>query len=315
MLSARGVVQFWSGHLDEATASLEAGAAAAAACGSLRERNDGHGYLALLEAMRGRLSRAAELAAEAAGPADPGLAGPACGAAEVALACVHLERNELHDTRDRLKRADAALRIRPEKLVGAMACLVAARYRLAEGRARAASEMTSRARHGWSPPSWLDHRLSLLESRAYAALGDVSSAVDAARRADPAASLDATVALVHAWLDGGDSQAARHALENGPDDAVEVQDHSRLDRWLADARLGYSCGDQARGRRSLQRALRLGESEQLRLSFAMEAAWIHPVLRSDPQLADAHQHLLEPGPAGAGRGRGGATRPQGKRRR
>ena len=305
VLSARGVVQFWSGHLDEAAASLEAGVAAAAACGSLRERNDGHGYLALLEAMRGRLSHAAELAAEAAGPADPGLAGPACGAAEVALACAHLERNELHDTRDRLKRADAALRIRPEKLVGAMACLVAARYRLAEGRARAASEMTSRARHGWSPPSWLDHRLSLLESRAYAALGDVSSAVDAARRADPAASLDATVALVHAWLDGGDSQAARHALENGPDDAVEVQDHSRLDRWLADARLGYSCGDQARGRRSLQRALRLGESEQLRLSFAMEAAWIHPVLRSDPQLADAHQHLLEPGPVGAGRGRAG----------
>ena len=86
VLSARGVVQFWSGHLDEATASLEAGAAAAAASGSPRERNDGHGYLALLEAMRGRLSRAAELAAEAAGPADPGLAGPACGAAEVALA-------------------------------------------------------------------------------------------------------------------------------------------------------------------------------------------------------------------------------------
>ena len=27
----------------------------------------------------------------------------------------------------------------------------------------------------------------------------------------------------------------------------------------------------------------------------MQAAWIRPVLRSDPQLADSHRHLLEPG--------------------
>jgi LuxR family transcriptional regulator, maltose regulon positive regulatory protein len=305
VLSARGMVQFWSGHLDEAAASLEAGAAAAAVSGNLRDRADCHGYLALLEVMRGRLSRAAELAAEAVGPVGNGLTGPACGAAEVALAFVHLERNELHDTRDRLKRADAALRARPEKLVGATACLVAVRYRLAEGRIGAASEMIGRARHDWSPPSWLEHRLTLLESRAYAAAGDISSAVDAAGRADPGASLDATAALAHAWLDGGDDQAASHALQNGPDDDVDVQDHIRLDRWLADARLGYSSGDQARGRRSLQRALRLGEQEQLRLSFAMEAAWIRPVLRSDPQLADTHRHLFEPGPIGAGRGRAG----------
>ncbi len=104
-----------------------------------------------------------------------------------------------------------------------------------------------------------------------------------------------------AWLDAGDHQAAGQALENGPDDAGEVEDPSRLDRWLADARLGYSRGDQARGRRSLQRALQLGESEQLRLPFAMQAAWIRPVLRSDPQLADTHRHLLEPGLVGHGR--------------
>ena len=65
MLSARGVVQFWSGHFDEAALSLDAGAAAAALSGSMSERADCYGYLALLEALRGRLNRAAELAAEA----------------------------------------------------------------------------------------------------------------------------------------------------------------------------------------------------------------------------------------------------------
>ena len=304
VLSARGVVQFWSGHLDEAAVSLDAGAAAATVTGSMSERTDCLGYLALLEALRGRLNRAAELAAGASPAGQDGteMAGPACGAAEVALALVHLERNERHDARDRLKRADAALRVRPERLVGAAACLVVARYRLAEGRAKAASEMIARARHGWSPPGWLDHMLTLLESRAYAAAGDLSSAVGIAERANPGARIDATVALAHAWLDAGDDQAAGQALENGPDDTDEAQDRNRLDRWLVDARLGYSRGDQAQGRRSLQRALGLAEPEQLRLPFAMQAAWIRPVLRSDPHLAEAHRHLLEPGLIDPGRG-------------
>ena len=304
VLSARGVVQFWSGHLDEAAVSLDAGAAAATVTGSMSERTDCLGYLALLEALRGRLNRAAELAAGASPAGQDGteMAGPACGAAEVALALVHLERNERHDARDRLKRADAALRIRPERLVGAAACLVVARYRLAEGRAKAASEMIARARHGWSPPGWLDHTLTLLESRAHAAAGDLSSAVGIAERANPEARIDATVALAHAWLDAGHDQAAGQALENGPDDADEAQDRNRLDRWLVDARLGYSRGDQAQGRRSLQRALGLAEPEQLRLPFAMQAAWIRPVLRSDPHLAEAHRHLLEPGLIDPGRG-------------
>ena len=304
VLSARGVVQFWSGHLDEAAVSLDAGAAAATVTGSMPERTDCLGYLALLEALRGRLNRAAELAAGASPAGQDGteMAGPACGPAEVALALVHLERNERHDARDRLKRADAALGVRPERLVGAAACLVVARYRLAEGRAKAAAEMVARARHGWSPPGWLDHMLTLLESRAYAAARDLSSAVGIAERANPGARIDATVALAHAWLDAGDDQAAGQALENGPDDTDEAQDRNRLDRWLVDARLGYSRGDQAQGRRSLQRALGLAEPEQLRLPFAMQAAWIRPVLRSDPHLAEAHRHLLEPGLIDPGRG-------------
>ena len=142
--------------------------------------------------------------------------------------------------------------------------------------------------------------------------GDISSAVGIAVRANPGASLDATVALAHAWLDAGDTAAAGQALENGPTDAGEVQDHGWLDRWLVDARLGYSRGDAAHARRSLQRALGLAESEQLRLPFAMQAAWIRPALRSDPHLADGHRHLLEPGLIDPGRGRA-SHRPRGGR--
>jgi LuxR family maltose regulon positive regulatory protein len=72
----------------------------------------------------------------------------------------------------------------------------------------------------------------------------------------------------------------------------------RLYAWLADARLGYARGDRARGHRSLATALRLAEPEQLRLPFVLERGWITPVLRHDPDLAEAHRRLLPaPGPA------------------
>ena len=47
--------------------------------------------------------------------------------------------------------------------------------------------------------------------------------------------------------------------------------------------------------KSLEHALLLGRPEQLRLPFALEQAWIRPVLRRDPDLARTYRHLLEPG--------------------
>jgi LuxR family maltose regulon positive regulatory protein len=301
--TAQGVLRFWSGqpwpgHPGTEAADPEEGTVASGT--AQPDHADCSGYLALLDALQGRL-RAAEQLSLAAGLSGEGSteAGQrTCAAAEVALALTHLERNELREARDRLKRAEAALRARPDKLAGAMAYLVAACYHLAEGHARGAVELIDRARQGWSPPGWLDHRLTLVESRAFAAAGDIPSAVAAAERAHPGASLDAAVALAHAWLDAGELQAAAGALERGPALTGEEPDGNRLDRWLVDARLAYANGDRARGRQSLERALRLGQRERLRLPLALAAAWMRPVLRSDPELAEAHRHLLEPVQAG-----------------
>ena len=55
-----------------------------------------------------------------------------------------------------LRLADAALRIAPDKLISAIACLVAARCRLAEGRTKAAVGACSAAhdRAGRRPTGW-----------------------------------------------------------------------------------------------------------------------------------------------------------------
>ncbi len=112
--------------------------------------------------------------------------------------------------------------------------------------------------------------LTLLESRAYAAAGDVQAAVAAARRAHPASRPDAAAALARAWLAANDYQAARRALDTAAEASTPVPEQARLEGWLVDARLSYVTGNSARGRRSLEHALRLGRPEQLRLPFALE---------------------------------------------
>src|SRR5215831_15202993 len=295
VLAARGTVELWSGHLGEAAATFEAAIAAPVPDGG-QQRARCLGYLALADALRGRLNRAAGTAAQAsAAPAGDGerLSAAISPAGHVTLAAVHIERNELRQAHGELKLAEAALRLHPDRLTGTAACLVAARKALAEGHPDGAMEIVRKARHGGPLPYWLERRLAMLESRACAAAGDAAAALDAAGRADPA-SLEAAVTQAYAWLAAGDPRAARHSLAGHRERAEAVPDHVRLEAWLAMARIGYGSGDRADGRRSLQRALRLGEPERLRLPFVLERAWLRRVLRADPDLAHVYRDLLEP---------------------
>ena len=212
VLSGRGAAEFWSGQASAAAATFGTAAAAASGPDSLPERADCLGNLALLEALQGRLDRAAALAADATPPGDSKDGPPeaASSAAEVALACVHTERNELPAARARLKRADEALQARPDRLISATACLVAARRSLAEGHPAATMEIAGRARHGWSPPAWLDRRLRLLESSACAAMSDTDAAVEAAASAGSASALTRPPrSRMRCWLPGTRRPPAR----------------------------------------------------------------------------------------------------------
>jgi LuxR family transcriptional regulator, maltose regulon positive regulatory protein len=298
VLSGRGAVELWSGHLDESADVLESGVAAAAACGGEDEPADCLGYLALAEAWRGRLRRAATVAARATAALTAGQQQPpgphASPAALVALAWVHLEHYELREAHGRLAQADAALGADPDQLIAVAAWLAAAYGGLAQGRAAAAAQIIARARSGWAVPAWLDHKLSLVQSRACAAAGDIRAALAAAGRAGGDTSPEAAVTLAHAWATAGDTMNARRVLAPALAALSGEPDRVHLQAWLVDARLSYTSGDRPRGRRSLASALRLAGPEQLRLPFALERSWIEPVLQRDPELARAHRHLLAP---------------------
>ena len=96
-----------------------------AASGGEGEPADCLGHLALAEALRGRLNRAAGLAGQAVSESGQDRLADPNPAALVALAWVHLERYELRAARGRLKQADAALSARPDKPIAAAAYLVA----------------------------------------------------------------------------------------------------------------------------------------------------------------------------------------------
>ena len=215
-LVARGVAELWSGHLDEAVRVLDSGVAAASAPGAEHEQAECLGYLALAEGLRGGLCRAAELAAQAAVPVTAGELHPPVKrsnpSAAVAMALVHLERNEMRETRSLLKQADAALGASPDKLIGTVAWLVAARAGLAEGRADVTAQFVAKARSGWRVPDWLEQELTQVEAQACLAAGHVQAALAIAERIDPDSSLEAAIVHARAWAAAGDTSNARRAL-------------------------------------------------------------------------------------------------------
>jgi LuxR family transcriptional regulator, maltose regulon positive regulatory protein len=288
VLSGRATVALWSGRQEEAVRLLETGLGTGDTQGQEREVPGQAGHLALVEALRGRLSRAVTLAERA----TLGTGEDQCpdAPALVALAFVHLQRNELREARGFLKQADAALGICPDKLLGTAAYLIAAGGALAEGRAATAVDIVARARSGGPLPAWLDQQLSIVESRAWTAAGDFRAALAAAERAG--SSPEAAVTLAQAQAVAGNCDDIPRLLAPMLAADSQLPNPARLQALLLDARLSYAADDAAHGRRSLESALRIAEREQLGLPLAMERGWLGPVLRRDPELADAHRILL-----------------------
>ncbi len=311
LLTGRGAVELWAGRLDAAAGFLDAAADAAAGA---RERASALGYGALVEAVRGRLSRAIELATAATAPRHtpetPG--GVPCAAAELALAWAQLERHQLDDASKRLSRSTKALRGVPDKLLSSLACLVAARRCLAAGHPDTACEFLSRARSGWSPPAWLEQELTLAQSYGLATAGDARAAPGIELGAEPEAGMAGIVAVARAQLAGGDPEAASQTLAAARASLDDAPEHVRLEARLVAAAVSYQRGDGVNGRKHLTQALKLAEPERIRLPFAMERSWILPVLREDRTLAEAFQRAFTTSRAGDDRGqdsRAGPGRP------
>ena len=320
-LTGHGDVELWLGRFDDAEKAYTEAAALADQTGpdaaAAIDRADCLGRIALALALSGRLIRAAEFAAKAAAAEPGGQGGGSGGAcatgaetpgappepplnlpADLALALVHLEQNDLARVRYSLRRVDAGLRTRPSRMAAALASMIASWLYLAEGRGETALAMLSSARQDWTPPGWLDCRLTQAEVRAEVMTGHPLGALRLVGRCDAMSPMDTATARAYAWAAAGDLVAARRELRRVFDvteaEPARSLDRVVLDALLIDARVHYASGERAEGRASMFRAIRAARGEDVRLPFELEHSWIFPLLRADAELARSYHTLFKP---------------------
>ena len=236
---------------DEAAHVLDLAAGTATDAGGEYERAQCLGHLALVEALRGPLRRAAKLAAEAtAARTDGRQRSPAQHpnpAVLVALARVHLQHDELRETHRRLKQVDAALAVSPDQLTGAVACLAAAYAAQADGRALAAVQIIARARSGVPP------RLARAEvepgriAGRHDRAGNIAAALAAAQRSGDHSQRRRLRPHTRVGMAAGNRNNTRRALVPVLATENQAPERVRLQAWLVDAQLSYGSGDPARG--------------------------------------------------------------------
>ncbi|MGH3929534.1 MAG: LuxR C-terminal-related transcriptional regulator, partial [Pseudonocardiaceae bacterium] len=295
-LVGRAGTEMWAGQWAQAADSFGAAHAAAVEADSTVLRFDCLAHSALVEVFRGRWECAAELAARAALLASTQQTSPiAQGDAtlRVAQGWIALQRYQLADARRVLDRTDAAL-LESHPWTAAVRELVSAQIAVAQGHDHRAVETLRGRRAARSIPSWLVHRMMLMESRAHTAMGAPVAAWQAAIRAGGSHTADGAVALARVQLSAGHPAAAASTLRPTLAEAVTVRSEVRVEAWLLHAQSCYGTGDLLRGRRSLDRALRLGDRERVRLPFAGCLSWLRSVLGSDRDLTRQYARLLEP---------------------
>ncbi|MFN2495554.1 MAG: LuxR C-terminal-related transcriptional regulator [Pseudonocardiaceae bacterium] len=295
-VAGRAVTELWAGQWTQAAESLAAAHAAASEADSGLLRLDCLAHGALVEVLRGRWGRAAELAIHAAQLVSAQTS-PICWriiALPVVRAWIALERYQLVDARRELGQAGHAELERSQPLMAAVRGLVSALIDVADGQHDRALDTLRRIGTTSSMPAWLAGRLLLAEAEAAAAAGAPVAAWQAAIHAAGGHPADGAVALARIQLCTGQPTEALGTLHPALTDAVTIRSDVRVEAWLLDAQASYVTGNPTRGRRSLDRALRLGDREQVRLPFAARSAWLRSVLRSDQELARHYLRLLEP---------------------
>ncbi|WP_131732258.1 LuxR C-terminal-related transcriptional regulator [Actinomadura formosensis] len=288
---AHGLLELRAGRPGHAARAFRDALPATEAGGDLQRRRC-LGSLALAEALQGRFRWAADLAAKAGRLPEVSTlpAGRRVATAHLACAWVALEDARLDEAQVELAKVRVANEQVPDDFLAVLHDLLTARLDIATGRPERALTVLDGTDEDAAELPWLRRRMRLAEAEAHMADGAPAAAIGPARDAGGA---EGAVALARVHLDRQDPAAASTAIRPVLTES-SAPAPVRLDAWLLDACLAYRTGDHSRGRRSLERALRLGEREGIRLPFARARGWLLPVLERDPELLRPHRRLIAP---------------------
>jgi len=304
LLAASGTARSWTGSIDAAATTLAEAARVAPAGAAQYLRLDCLQHLALIEAYRGRLRRAGQLAGQAltlaheCGPAD----GQREAGAHVVLAWVATEQYDLDTAWRQVRTAEPMCAADRTGLPALALAVVKSRLLRARGEFRGALDvLRTAATAAGRGPGWLRRELALSRTRLLLAAGRLDDAVALLGELDEPRRPDAVVVHAAARLTAGDRDGARLAVTPvteapGPDAPAAVE------AWLLLATVAADRGEVGRARQSLARALRLAGPEGQRRCFHEVGARLRQLMRDDGDLAvpagaghgDAHPETGEP---------------------
>jgi LuxR family transcriptional regulator, maltose regulon positive regulatory protein len=287
LLSAQGSAQSWLGSLDAAASALTEAARTTCGAGAERIRLYCLQHLAMIEAYRGRLRRAGQLANQALTVAEDGGASDRVSpaTAHVVLAWTATEHYDLDTAWRQVRTAEPMCERNPGGLAALGLAVVKSRLLRARGEFRGALEVLSRATAvPESTPVWLARELALCRARLFVASGRCDEALALVADLGEPPTPDATVVRAAARLAAGDRDEARRIVTalteaHGLDSPVPVEARLVLAALAADR------GETGRARQALKRALGLAAPEAQRRCFHEVGARLRQLLRDDEDLA------------------------------
>ncbi|MEW2167770.1 AAA family ATPase, partial [Streptomyces sp. NPDC007084] len=184
MLTDLGSAELWAGHFDAAVAALSAAARTGDGPATAYPRHEALSRLALIDFLHGRPGRAESHARDAVAEAErAGLPpGVRTGVAQLVLAAVAVDRDDLPAAQNHLDRATASPAASRDPVASAELGLVRARILLARGHPKEAVRVLEELRRPARevcPSPWADERAALLLSAARLVLGDPAAALEA----------------------------------------------------------------------------------------------------------------------------------------
>ena len=297
MLDAHvGSLLVCGGRLDEAARVLTRGADSVAESRAGRAaRADCLGQLALVEAVRGDLRRAADdarLVLEGAGDSAPAGVIPA----HLAEAWVHLARGDA----DRARRSvDAVAGVGPgthEPWVVTAHVVAQARLLVHDGQPEAAVRLLAPFLAGapeQSGPGWLEGLVAVVSAEACVAAGWERRALAVLTPLPASVGAEAGVVVASALLEIGDARGARATLAGVATQADRAPLDHQLRSWLLEARIAQAEQETERARCLVDRALRVAAAEGMNRPFLLEAGWLRAFVERDIVLVRRHRELVE----------------------
>ena len=294
MLTDLGSAQLWAGRFDAARSTLSAAVRLHDGPHTAFPRHECLSRLALIDFLRGWPDHAERHAREAVSEAERGGLPPATrtGVAQLVLAAVALDRDELATAHAHLDQAAASTAAAHDPIVLAGLPLLRSRLLLAKGNPEGALHVLDELDepHAVAEPSpWVCDRTALTMAGAHLAAGRPEVAMEILEK-DPAAGPESVVAAARARLAVGCAEEALDLLGpllGGPGDGPAIT--TRV--LLAQAQAADALGNGSAAERLTARALSTARPASLRRPFVEAGPWLRHLLRRRPELTRGHDWL------------------------